>query len=64
MELQTIEKLLTVRLEKWANCEENILHNKQYYFDEILQQVRDEFNISRVDEWYFRFIMRQKYATS
>ena len=53
-----------VSLEKWANCDENNLHNKQDYFDEMLQQVRDEFNISRVDEWYSRFIMRQKDATS
>ena len=64
MELQTIEKLLTVSLEKWANCDENNLHNKQDYFDEMLQQVRDEFNIYRVGEWYSRFIMRQKDATS
>ena len=64
MELQTIEKLPIVSLEKWANCVENILYNKQYYFDAMLKRVTDELDISLVADRYSRFILRQKDATS
>ena len=53
-----------VSLEKWAKCVENILQNKQYYFDAVLQLLSDELHISLLPERYARFIMRQKDATS
>ena len=53
-----------VSLEKWANCVENILQNKQYFYDAMLQRVSDELDISLVPERWVRFIMRQKDATS
>ena len=64
MKLQTIERLPKVSLEKWANCVENILQNKQYFYDAMLQRVSDELDISLVPERWVRFIMRQKDATS
>ena len=34
-----------VSLEKWAKCVENILQNKQYYFDANPRQVSAEIDI-------------------
>ena len=53
-----------VSLEKWAKCVENILQNKQYYFDAMLKRVTDELDISLAAKWYCRFILMQKSATS
>ena len=64
MELQTIEKLPIVSLEKWANCVENILYNKPYCFDSMLKRVGQKLDISLVADRYSRFILRQKDATS
>ena len=63
MKLQTIERLPKVSLEKWAKCVENILQNKQYYFDAMIQLLSYELDNSLVAVRCVRFILRQKDAT-
>ena len=52
-----------VSLEKWAKCVENILQNKQYYFDAMIQLLSYELDNSLVAVRCVRFILRQKDAT-
>ena len=64
MELQTIDRLPKVSINKWSNCIQKVLQNKQYYVGAMLQRVSDDLDISVVAKRYANFILKQNHASS
>jgi glycosyltransferase involved in cell wall biosynthesis len=63
MELQTVEKLPTLNIDKWCNVIEKILDNKSHYSECMLTRVEEDLDINIVADRYAKFI-REVYNVS
>jgi glycosyltransferase involved in cell wall biosynthesis len=58
MELQTVEKLPALNVERWCDVIENILDNKSHYSESMLARVEEDLDINIVASRYAKFITR------
>jgi glycosyltransferase involved in cell wall biosynthesis len=56
IELQTVEKLPTLNIDKWCDVIEKTLDNKSYYSDCMLTRVEEDLDINIVAGRYAKFI--------